>query len=184
MIRLALVMAVLVGALALLQTWRTGEGRRDRAPERVEGRARVVDGDTLRVDGVPVRLAGLDAPELAQSCARADGAPYPCGEAAREALRRLIDDRSVACDVRGRDRYRRLLARCRVDGEDLGRRLVRDGLAVAYRGYEAEEREARARRRGLWAGTFQPPEAWRRERRERSAEARGPRILPALPALP
>ncbi|WP_372002064.1 thermonuclease family protein [Tistrella mobilis] len=58
-------------------------------------------------------------------------------------------------DVAGRDRYRRALALCQANGEDLGARLVRDGLALAYRRYsglyltpEADARGARFLRMG------------------------------------
>jgi endonuclease YncB( thermonuclease family) len=47
--------------------------------------------------------------------------------------------------------------------------MVRAGEAVVYargeRVYDAEEREARTARRGIWAGTFQHPADFRRERR-------------------
>ena len=40
--------------------------------------------------------------------------------------------------------------------------LVRDGLAVSYGAYRAEEDAARAAGRGIWATQFERPEAWRR----------------------
>jgi endonuclease YncB( thermonuclease family) len=58
------------------------------------------------------------------------------------------------------------VARCEVGGTDLGAWLVEQGWALAYRrygsAYVAQEDRARAGRRGLWAGTFVPPWAWRR----------------------
>src|SRR3979411_626342 len=64
---------------------------------------RVVDGDTLRIDGVTYRLWGIDAPESGQPCA--DG--WPAGRAAPEHLRALIGDRHVTCEPRTLDRYGR-----------------------------------------------------------------------------
>jgi endonuclease YncB( thermonuclease family) len=55
---------------------------------------RVVDGDTLRVDGVTYRLCGIDAPESHQSCAD----DWPAGRTATEHLRALIRDRHVSCE--------------------------------------------------------------------------------------
>jgi len=53
---------------------------------------------------------------------------------------------------------------------DLGEAMVRDGWAVAsepgLQDYGDPEAEARAARRGLWAGTFQMPWEWRTERRQ------------------
>jgi endonuclease YncB( thermonuclease family) len=129
--------------------------------EDVSGRARVVDGDTLDLGGVRIRLKGLDAPELAQLCHRG-GASYRCGDVARDALRDLARP-EMSCRISGEDRWRRSLAVCRVGGEDVGATLVRRGLAVAFGAYEAEERLARERRDGLWAGTFDRPAAWRRQ---------------------
>lgn len=129
-------------------------------PERLAGAVRVVDGDTVELGGRRLRLSGLDAPEIGQTCGEAGGA-YPCGEAARDALRVLVGSGPVACAISGRDRYGRDLASCEAGGRDLGSALVRAGQAVAYGRYLEEEREARARKRGLWAGPFEPPARWR-----------------------
>ncbi|MBV9078475.1 MAG: thermonuclease family protein [Methylobacteriaceae bacterium] len=135
-----------------------------RAEERLAGPVRVIDGDTLAFGDRRIRLRGLDAPELDQTCQRADDTAYRCGETARDALRRLVRTGPVTCLISGRDRYGRGLARCEAFGTDLGAALVQAGLAVAYGGYAGEEQEARTARRGLWAGRFERPDAWRRER--------------------
>jgi endonuclease YncB( thermonuclease family) len=126
----------------------------------IEGRAQVIDGDTLRVGGLDIRLRGLDAPERRQSCL-VDRRSYACGETARDALRNRIGAVSIQCRISGRDRYQRALARCSAGGQDLGAWLVREGLAVAYGDYEREEASARARGAGLWAGSFERPSEWR-----------------------
>jgi endonuclease YncB( thermonuclease family) len=129
------------------------------------GPARVIDGDTLEVAGVRVRLWGIDAPESRQTC-EADGQDYACGERATRHLRTLVADRTVSCEPRTRDRYGRTVALCRTDGSDLGAAMVRDGWALAFvryaADYVAEELEARAARRGLWQGAFTLPWEWRR----------------------
>ena len=151
LIWLALAALVALGAIVLPPRGRA-----------LEGDAAVVDGDSLRLNGLDVRLMGVDAPELRQNCSRG-GRPYRCGESAKAALASKIEGRALACRIEGRDRYRRSLARCRVGGEDLGAWLVREGIAVGYRDYEAEEALARQRGVGLWAGEFQRPSAWRQE---------------------
>jgi endonuclease YncB( thermonuclease family) len=133
------------------------------APEPREAFARaaiVNDGDSLTLGAERVRLQGIDAPELHQSCRR-DGADYACGRRSREALSRLIGGRPVACRGFERDRFGRLVATCEVNGADLNEAQVAAGWAVAYGGYEAVEAEARAARLGLWAGTFERPRDWR-----------------------
>ena len=135
----------------------------------VKGAATVTDGDTVRLHGTPIRLKGIDAPEMRQSCRR-DGRSYPCGEAARSALVDLLADRPLTCRITGRDRYQRALASCAVEGEDIGAWLVEQGLAIGYGGeYGREEARARTRRMGLWAGEFQRPAEWRREHGNRRA---------------
>ena len=135
------------------------------AAETISGPARVVDGDTLVIGDVRVRLLGLDAPERGQTCARA-GAPYDCGAASSRALEGLIGGRALACETFRRDRYGRALARCAAGSTDLNRALVEAGWAVINHRYPSRyrdaERAARAARRGLWAGVFQSPWVWRR----------------------
>lgn len=131
------------------------------------GLALVHDGDTLTVAGRRIRLHGLDAPELDQSCLR-DGLPWPCGRDAAFALAQRVAGRLVSCRGMETDRFGRLVARCTVDGEDLNRWLVREGWAVAYRRYShayvLDEWVARWHGRGLWAGSFDRPEDWRHGR--------------------
>lgn len=129
------------------------------------GPARVVDGDTIRVDGIAVRLSGIDAPELAQLCGGAS-----CGLAARAALRRLTFSKTITCVEETRDRYKRIVARCVADGVDLAAAMTRSGYALAYRqygsAYVAEERQAQLAQVGMWAGEFEAPWDWRRAKRQ------------------
>lgn len=127
----------------------------------VVGGAFAVDGDTLVLGGRRIRLLGLDAPELGQTCQRGTVA-YRCGEEARTAMRALLLGETVTCAARGSDRFGRTLAICEVRGQDIGATLVRRGLAVSFGAYAEEEREARAARRGVWAGPFEMPRDWRR----------------------
>jgi endonuclease YncB( thermonuclease family) len=131
------------------------------------GRAKALDGDSLEIAGVQVRLFGIDAPEGRQECRDTADRPYPCGREAARALAAAIAGRTVACTVFDQDRYERDVAMCTVDGRDLGDLMVRAGHAIELpqhsRGrYAAAEREAREARRGIWSGTFEPPGAWRR----------------------
>jgi endonuclease YncB( thermonuclease family) len=134
----------------------------ERPPGRtIEGLARIVDGDTLWIGQSKIRLRGIDAPELRQSCT-IQRQSYACGHAATEALRQHLKGNPIVCRISGRDRYERLLARCLLDGDDIGAWLVREGLAVSYGSdYEREESAARKRKAGLWAGGFERPGAWR-----------------------
>jgi len=130
---------------------------------------RIHDGDSLRVAGAPIRLHGIDAPELAQHCQDGAGRDYACGERARDALVRLIGRQAVRCLQRDTDRYGRVVAVCSVGGLDLNGEMVRLGWATAYRRYSEAyapiEAAARAAGTGLWAGRFEMPAEWRKGRR-------------------
>jgi endonuclease YncB( thermonuclease family) len=132
----------------------------------ITGRAWVVDGDTIRIAGVPIRLAGIDAPEKAQTCTDPNGGAWLCGAAATRQLRERIRGQNVTCRPRALDRYGRVVATCSLaDGSDLNAWLVRGGWAVASgfsRIYVSEEAEAIAAKRGIWAGSFITPAEWRR----------------------
>jgi endonuclease YncB( thermonuclease family) len=145
---------LLIGLLALAVYLRQEESS-------LTGFATVIDGDSLRLEGEGIRLAGIDAPERDQSCS-AERREYPCGKVARRALAEMTEGRAVTCFGTRRDRYGRRLGRCEVSGDDLGAVLVRRGLAVSYGSYWTEETLARRAKRGLWAGTFERPAEWRK----------------------
>lgn len=140
----------------------------------------IIDGDTFTFGTERVRLWGIDAPEGRQLCQDAAGHSFRCGDVARERLTALIGGRSVDCRQKDRDSYGRIVAQCTVAGRDLGEAMVRTGWAVDYRqfsqgAYTAAEREARSAKRGLWAGTLEPPDHWRADARaERSAPLSAP----------
>ena len=132
----------------------------------LSGRAYVVDGDTLRIDGTRIRLVGLDAVELDQTCRSEDGRQWPCGQEARLAVSDLVGAGAIVCSSEGQDRYRRVLARCAVRSKDLGEAIVRAGWAVADLEYALALADARLNRRGIWDGNFDEPSAWRRDHGE------------------
>ncbi|MBE0530264.1 MAG: thermonuclease family protein [Rhodospirillales bacterium] len=133
------------------------------------GVASVIDGDTIEVHGQRIRLHGIDAPESRQACRAAGGGEYRCGQQAALALAERIGRRVVRCEGLDVDRYKRVIAVCRLDGTDLNAWMVSEGLALAYRQYSRDyidqEDAAKAARRGLWAGTFRPPWEWRKKKK-------------------
>ncbi len=168
---------------ALLVAWQAGilrqasplprvvYGEPSAAPAaRVSGEVAVVDGDSLAMGAERLRIHGIDAPELAQTCER-NGRRYACGEAAREALATILGDGAVDCEQLDTDQFRRRIVRCRDGrGRDIGAELVRQGWALAFtrfsQDYVTQEHEARMARRGLWAGSFTAPWEWRSGQRD------------------
>ena len=145
-------------------------GKRERPDRDVAGAARVVDGDTLELRGEKLRLQGIDAPELAQTCA-AGGKEVRCGKLAAEHLDGIIGSRPLSCAIEGKDRYGRGLARCRAEGRDIAEEMTRHGWALSDRRYsdgryDSAELAARTDRRGIWAMEFEDPAKWRARRRD------------------
>ena len=129
------------------------------------GIASVTDGDTLEIHGRRIRLHGIDAPESGQFC-EMNGTMYRCGQQAALALSDKIGRAIIRCEQRDVDRYKRIVAVCRLGDVDLNAWMVRQGWAVAYRRYSrdyvGEEGAARSAKAGIWAGRFIEPSRWRR----------------------
>ncbi|AKS46772.1 Endonuclease YncB, thermonuclease family [Octadecabacter temperatus] len=144
----------------------------------VEGRVRVVDGDTLDVSGQRVRLHGIDAPETEQTCEDAQGSVWPCGAFVREEVARRYQGVRATCHEIEQDRYGRSVAKCFVNGRDIGETLVSDGWARAYREYSMDydlaEKSAQVLGLGLWASSMQEPSAYRAEQRVPSPDIAAP----------
>lgn len=131
------------------------------------GTAKVIDGDTLRVAGADIRLFGIDAPEVSQTCTRR-GVEWLCGEAAKKRMIKLAEGKVVRCNTRGRDsRYRRPVAVCWLGGKELNRMMAAEGMAVIDEryptDYQKEQAAARKAKRGVWAGEFEQPKDWRQQ---------------------
>ena len=131
----------------------------------VTGTGTALEGDIVSVGGRTIRLYGIDAPELGQTCTDRRGREYDCGAAARNILTMLIQDREMDCAVYGQTIDGLETARCFIAGADLGRAVVLRGWAFAYRAfshrYEAAEGRAQAARAGFWEGRAERPWIWR-----------------------
>lgn len=118
-----------------------------------------------------LRLYGIDMFQPAQTCRDAQGHEWPCGTAADDRLKALAATPDFSCDLDRNyfDNDGRQFASCIANGQDVGGTLVRDGLAFAYgraRRYLPFEAEARAQRRGAWAGQFVRPQYYRQGARD------------------
>ena len=127
---------------------------------------RVVDGDTIVLNGEKIRFSGIDTPELKQTCMNGDENVF-CGKSAKMLLIKKIGNQTPECISEGKDAYKRMLAECFVNGESLSKFLVRSGYAFAYRKYSTkfikDEEFAKANKLGMWAMTFQYPWDFRKK---------------------
>jgi endonuclease YncB( thermonuclease family) len=138
------------------------------AAEKNQGHVYVVDGDTFHLNGQQIRIWGIDAVELHQTCLKS-GQSYECGKSARLHLQSVIGKNVPICTTRPKSpKETRIVASCQVDGKDIGREMVKSGWALDYRhfskgAYSSEEKAARQKRLGIWAGEFQSPYDWRKD---------------------
>jgi endonuclease YncB( thermonuclease family) len=128
---------------------------------------KVVDGDTIHLNGEKIRFTGIDTPELKQTCIN-QGIIDPCGVTAKEILIDKIANYKVECISEGKDQYKRTLAECFVNNESLSSYLVRSGYAFAYRRYSKkfvqDEDYARINTIGMWSMKFDYPWDYRQSK--------------------
>ncbi|GGF82232.1 Endonuclease YncB, thermonuclease family [Mameliella alba] len=142
----------------------------------LNGPLRVIDGDTVAIGQTNIRLHGIDAPENGQRCGGGGAPMWGCGSWVSGEVRARYEGRTASCVELDRDRYDRVVARCRVDGKDLGETLVESGLAFAYERYSEayvpQERIAARRKAGLHATGVKSPSAFRSDTRRGHAAQR------------
>ena len=121
---------------------------------------KVVDGDTIHLNGKKIRFIGIDTPELKQTCIK-EGIKDYCGVTAKQILIDKIGNNSVECISEGKDQYKRTLAECFVNNESLSSYLVRSGYGFAYRKYSKkfikDENYAKTNQLGMWSMKFEYP---------------------------
>lgn len=159
------------GVLALLTACSAAPARDSQSPT-IEGRARVLDGDTVSLD---FRFSGVDAVESRALCLNASGC-YRCGKLAQDATARMLRGKTTSITLIGDESYRRPVAIVSVNGVDIGEHLIAQGWAIpvlrylrrdparATR-YDAAYRGAVRGRRGIHAGAWIEPARWRRGER-------------------
>ena len=128
---------------------------------------KVVDGDTIHLNGEKIRFTGIDTPELGQTCIK-EGIKNLCGVTAKQILVNKIGNNNVQCISEGKDQYKRTLAECFVNNESLSSYLVRSGYAFAYRKYSnkfiIDEDYAKVNKVGMWSMKFEYPWDYRKNK--------------------
>lgn len=160
---IALLLAAMLAAAYFYGVW---SDRRQPVPvtgQKIYG----VDGDSFVVGTRKLRLDGIDAPELKQTCKDAQNIEWPCGRASRAALEQLLLEPGLSCVAEAQDRYARSVATCHsTTTPDIGANQVANGMAVTHefngiRDYGSEEDKARTQKRGIWHRVFDRPDVWR-----------------------
>lgn len=93
----------------------------------------VVDGDTVWFEGIKIRIADIDAPEISQPLCAGE---RQAGIAARNRLLEMLNDGpfSLLAGWRDEDRYGRKLRIVSREEQSLGERLMAEGLARSWDG--------------------------------------------------
>lgn len=138
------------------------------SPKLLSGSAAVIDGDTISINNDKIRLYGIDAPEMTQSCSFENYSEWKCGEDAAAFLQGAIVGKNLYCTVINIDQYERYVAECYTDTRtNINSMMVLEGWAVNYDHYtdlyKADEIVAKEYERGIWAGSFQMPWEFRQE---------------------
>ena len=127
---------------------------------------KVIDGDTIHLNGEKIRFSGIDTPELKQTCSKNNEIIF-CGIEAKKLLVDKIASNEINCISEGKDQYKRTLAECFVNDLSLSSYLVKNGYAFAYRKYSkkfiADEDFARSNNLGMWSMKFEYPWDWRKK---------------------
>jgi endonuclease YncB( thermonuclease family) len=142
---------------------------------KISGFAKVVDGDTIKINSKKIRLYGIDAPEKKQKCKKtyltisfmSFTKDYMCGEVSTQKLIKKINNQKLNCNIIDVDRYKRLIGECFKRNINLNSWMVSNGYAVAYRKYSkkyvSDEINAKNNKLGIWQGKFEMPWDYRRK---------------------
>ena len=143
--------------------------------KKITGFAKVIDGDSIKINGINIRLFGIDAFELKQSCENNMFIWGHCGKESKKFLEDLIKGQRITCSYREKDRYGRILGICyhgeyfhNDPGLEINGTMVWFGYAIAYKRYSKRylslENLAKKRKHGIWRYGFEEtPEQWRRK---------------------
>ncbi len=154
--------------------------------ERLEGPARVIDGQTLIVDRQKIRLEGIDAPELNQKCRYTRGRSkriryWSCGRRAAGVLKSMVRAERVSCKGYRDNQLGVLTAVCTVKNKNINHEMVARGYAWAAINGDQDYLEgqllAQKAKSGVWRGQSEPPWEYR-EKLWKAAEKRAPEGCP------
>ena len=142
------------------------------------GSLRVVDGDTIKINGERIRFSGIDAPESyyrgkKQFC-YLNEEKIDCANLSKLQLKEKIGANPISCErEKDKDFFGRTVAECFVKGESLSTFMVRSGYAFDFiryskKKYAEDEAYAKANKLGLWTMEFEYPWEWRKKIREQN----------------
>ncbi len=142
-----------------------------------KGKAIVMDGDTIKINGERIRFSGIDAPESyyrgkKQTCIE-DNKQVFCGQISKDKLLEKIGNNSVNCKIeKNKDKYKRSVGECFIKEESLSVFMVRNGYAFDWpyyskRKFSSDQEYAKINKLGIWNMKFEYPWIWKKKVREK-----------------
>ena len=136
---------------------------------------RILDGDTIKINKETIRFGGIDAPESyfqgkKQTCQLGKRIIF-CGEVSKNKLIQKIENNPVNCILdKNKDKYKRSIGECFVNGESLSVYMVKNGYAFDWTLYSKgkfsqDEAFAKKNNLGIWRMKFDYPWIWRSNNR-------------------
>lgn len=136
----------------------------------VSGKARIIDGDSIKIGKNEIRLIGIDAPEWSQTCKDANDKDYKCGMVATNYLKGLTKDTVLRCTITGIGYYKRLLGICLSEFTNINKKMVREGWAISYGddvSFYDEMLKSQESKKGIWQGRFEDPHIYRKKKKRK-----------------
>ena len=135
----------------------------------INGKPKIIDGDTIHIKSNKIRLHGIDAPERKQTC-KINNEEWYCGRQSTKELKKLINKQELECIINDVDFYNRYVAICFVNDININQWMVKNGWAIAYRYYSIdyinEEKFARENKLGIWKSEFIEPYLYRKKNKK------------------
>lgn len=130
--------------------------------------SKVLSGTMFVMNKMTLKLYGIDAPDMSQTCLTKRSEKYPCGRTAKKKLEKLLFNKTVSCQLIAPYAPSKFYAICEIQGYDVGATMVSVGWAVADRKvsdvYIPYENQARQKDEGLWSGKFVAPWEYRQSK--------------------
>ena len=134
----------------------------------IEGKAKIIDGDTIHIGKNKIRLHGIDALEINQTCTIKEKT-WECGIESYLALKSIILNNKVQCEIIDVDQYKRLIGKCFVNKIYINQYMVQNGWAIPYRYYSLDfiddEEAGKNNKAGIWKGKFLEPYLFRKQQK-------------------
>jgi endonuclease YncB( thermonuclease family) len=134
---------------------------------------KVIDGDTIKLNGEKIRFSGIDAPESnykgKEQICFINETIVRCGKLSKVFLIKTIGKNKVTCKIENKpDKYKRKLGECFINNLSLSRILVRNGYAFDWpyyskKKYAIDQDYAKDNKLGLWNMKFEFPWDFRKK---------------------